>query len=188
MAYECLLKCGKPCRPSDSITERKWDSLKAKTEKWSGLDKYGDVFDTTPWQDGPQNYYVHDSCYITISSSVRLEKAKRLKEKSTTSQICGSETKHLCEDEAEVVPPKRLRSSLGGPLHDKSKCVWCMKAADFKHPDRPYGKLSRISTYSAWHSFRRHLVFVEDEELRARMIGSWRWRLYSGCDIINGYE
>lgn len=47
MSYECLLKCGKPCESSDTISQAKWDILQSKTKNWLGLDKYGDVHNTT---------------------------------------------------------------------------------------------------------------------------------------------
>ncbi|KAL8608806.1 hypothetical protein ACOMHN_059488 [Nucella lapillus] len=44
-----------------------------------------------------------------------------------------------------------------------------MKGVDTKHPKRAQGKLFRISTHSAWHSFKHHTVLIEDEELRDRL-------------------
>lgn len=66
----------------------------------------------------------------------------------------------------ETPPPKRLRSWAGGPLHEKTKCVWCMTGEDKKHPNRARGKLYRINTLSAWRTFKHHPVIVEDTQLR----------------------
>ena len=75
----------------------------------------------------------------------------------------------MCNEElSEPSAPKRLRSVLG-PLHVKTKCVWCMQGADTKHPNRARGKLFRLSTHSAWHSFNCHTVLIEDGQMRDRL-------------------
>ena len=121
---------------------------------------------------------MHQTCYISISSSDKLEKARQRKNKETDIAQCPSRTSTsemqannaLCDDETEEpLPPKRLRSSVCGPLHDKTKCVWCMKGVDAKHPNRARGKLFRLNTHSAWHSFKRHTVLIEDMQLRDRL-------------------
>lgn len=175
MSYECVLKCGKTCKSSDIISQGKWQSLESKSKRWSGLDRYGDIYSTTSWQDGPANYYMHQGCYISISSSDKVEKSRRRKRKESdivpsTSQTSSSEMPALCDDETEgLLPAKRLRSSVGGSLIEKTKCVWCLKGEDTKHPNRAKGKLFRINTHSAWLSFKRHTVLIEDEELRDRL-------------------
>ena len=47
--------------------------------------------------------------------------------------------------------------------------VWCMQGEDAKHPNRSRNKLFRIGTHSAWRTFKRHTVFLEDSELRDRL-------------------
>ncbi len=64
---ECVMKCGNPCNVTDTISQVRWESLKSKSEKWSGLDKFGDVYSSTSWDTGPSGNYMHNSCYITIS-------------------------------------------------------------------------------------------------------------------------
>lgn len=44
-----------------------------------------------------------------------------------------------------------------------------MKSKDKRHPNRTRSKLFRLNTMSAWRIFRRHLVFVEDIQLRDRL-------------------
>ena len=74
------------------------------------------------------------------------------------------------DDDTGPIPRKRLRSCMPGPsLYDKDLCVWCGKPADERHPNRKYGKLYRITQKSSWHTFKRHPVFLEDEEKRERM-------------------
>ena len=65
--------------------------------------------------------YICKSCYITISSLVQLQKAQKRKQKEPS-------TSDTCDDVPEEPPtPKRLRSSVGEPFHDKRKCDWCME-------------------------------------------------------------
>ena len=174
MSRECVLQCGNPCKSSDTIGQVKWESLESKSQLWTGLDTFGKVYHTTPWADGPASHYMHQSCYISISSSTRLESARKRKQlHESTSQESSPTVEHpqhdQSNDEEGPMSPKRLRSSMGGPLHDTTKCVWCMQGVDVKHPNRSRGQLSRLSTQSAWRSFKHHTVFIEDEELRGRL-------------------
>ena len=174
MSYECVLKCGKPCEATDTINQGKWESLQLKSPKWSGLDKFGDVYTTTSWEDGPNNHYMHSSCYISISSSAVLQKYRLRKDNESKNAQCEASEdlpaqSALCDEKAEGPSPKRLRSSVGGPLHDKTKCVWCMQGRDMRNPNRKKGQLLRITTPAAWRSFKRHTILIEDEELRDRL-------------------
>ena len=70
-------------------------------------------------------------------------------------------------DEPEGMPQSKcLCSSVDGPIDEKMKCVWCMQGEDAKLPNRSRNKLFRIGTISAWRTFKRHTVFLEDSELR----------------------
>ena len=171
MAYECLLhvNCGKTCSSTYVISKNKWESLKQKSQNWLGLDKFGDVYNSTPWENGPAGFYVHPTCYINISSSEHLERARKRKEKESDT-LPSSSPKPMSEDNPETHPsPKRLRSSIGGPIHDKTKCVWCMKGADSRHPNRIRSNLFTINTKLAWQAFKRHPVLIQDKELRDRL-------------------
>lgn len=175
MSYDCVLKCGKQCNSSHTISQGKWESLQSKTKNWLGLDKFGDVYNITSWKDGPKSHHMHQICYISVSSTDKLEKARQGRKESET-KFTG-ETSHseiptqssLSVDDTEPLPPKCLRSAVGGPLHDRTKCVWCMQGADDKHPNRARGKLYRLKTHSAWHSFKHHQSRIEDGELRDRL-------------------
>ena len=92
MAYECLLKCGKTCDSNDIITQARWESLQLKSKNWRELDKFGDVHNSTPWENGPAGYYVHDACYIRISSSQHFEKSRKRKEKESDIVPSSSQT------------------------------------------------------------------------------------------------
>ena len=115
MPYECVLKCGKMCKSSDIISQAKWESLELKTKNWSGLDKFGNVYDTTSWKNGPNNHYVHLSCYISILSSDKLEKAQQRKSKEHDIYQCSlpssSEIKAQnlrCDDETGTIGSQAL--------------------------------------------------------------------------------
>ena len=73
MSYQCVLKCDRPCKSSDTITQCKRESMQSKSQNWSGFDKFGDVHDSTVWKFGPDGYHMHKACYITLSSSTHLE-------------------------------------------------------------------------------------------------------------------
>jgi hypothetical protein len=64
--YECVLKWGKPCKSSDTIGQGKWDSLQSKSQNWSGLDKFGDVYNTTSWQAGGESLHASDMLYLNL--------------------------------------------------------------------------------------------------------------------------
>ena len=90
MSVWCCL-CGQSCLTTDKITVGKWQKIKEKCRDWSGLDKFGDVFNTTQWEIGPENQHAHSSCYITLCSSVKLEQARyRLKKKRGNWLLFGS--------------------------------------------------------------------------------------------------
>ena len=171
MSFECVLKCGKLCNSSDTITQSKWDSIQNKTKSWTGLDKFGDLYNSIQWDTGPAGHYIHKACYISLSSSAYLEKALQ-REKKRKELECANEISTQQETDEDYIGPKPskcLRSSLGGPLHEKTKCVWCMEEEDMRHPKRSRGKLSRINTHSAWNNFKRHTFLIEDRELRERL-------------------
>ena len=99
---------------------------------------------------------MHNSCYITISSSAHLKKAQQRKQNEIAIVQCSGQasTSDVCDDVPEVPPPpKRLGSLVGGPLHDKTKCVWCMKGDDTQHPNKTQSKIFRLNTLSGRRAF-----------------------------------
>ena len=92
------------------------------------------------------------------------------KEKCSSSEFLASDQINEGGDAGSIPSKKRLRSSMEGPLYDKTKCVWCMKGEDVKHPDRVNSNLSRISTHSAWQRFKRQpLLIQENSQLSDRL-------------------
>ena len=51
-------------------------------------------------------------------------------------------------------------------VHDKTKCIWCFKGPDKKHPNRKSSKLHLISSLRAWSSFKRHTILLKGDEIR----------------------
>ena len=129
MSRECVLKCGNPCKSTDNISDSKWESLQSNFKNWSRLDKFGDLYSTIPWKDGPKSYYMHQTCYFSISSSEKLAKAEQRKKEQSDNAQCSSQTSvsempnHSDEEKEQQLPTKRLRSSLCGPFHNKIKGV-----------------------------------------------------------------
>ena len=72
---------------------------------------------------------------FTLSSVDHLDRAQLRKQKENDiDNISNSEQSN---GDLEGPPsPKVLRSTVGGPLHDKTKCVWCMQGEDAKQPTR----------------------------------------------------
>ena len=169
--YECILRCGQPCTNSDSldnITDKKWDSIREKTLRWQGLDRFQNACENVDWEKGPKGYYMHNTCYTTLSSKRSLSQAgrrqRKLDEDLERDNQSGQEEP---SPSATLVSPKKLRSSVG-IVHDKDLCVWCNKGPR-KRSDRDWGRLLLLSTKDAWRKFKLHTVHMEDPVLRSRL-------------------
>ena len=131
MPYMCALKCDNPCKSSDIISKGKSKSLQARAKNWTGLDQFGDIYDTNSWENGPVGLYMHQACYISILSSDKLDRARQRKKKHSElaqgiSQTSSSET-HVgnsqCDYETDgQLPPKRLCSSSSEMQVGNSQC------------------------------------------------------------------
>ena len=124
MPGDCLL-CGKPCNTTEIISPAIWERIHDKSKNWSGLDRYGQIYENMSWTNGPAGFYMHRDCHISFSSSTHLERAKQRKRKETEASLDQeSSTSDGIEEIDAPTPPKCLRSSVGGHLHYKTKCVW----------------------------------------------------------------
>ena len=87
----CVLQCGGLCNAAtDAITsDKRWVNLKKKALLWSCLDKFGDIYKTVNWENGPSRKYIHDSCRLTICNSKKLEQAKTWQKKMRASLAVG---------------------------------------------------------------------------------------------------
>jgi len=134
---------------------------------WRGLDKFGDVYATVDWDKGPGRQCVHNACKLTIWNAKKLEQAKRRQEKQVVDE-CHSQFPSTSDAflQASDPPAKRLRSSVEGLIHDKTKCVWCCKP---ESPKNPNTELSLISYDHAWAAFKIHTVVLKDQKMRERI-------------------
>ena len=164
-----MMKCGKKCKAKSNITNNKWIKIKNKCEEWQGLDKFSDIFETVPWENGHAGYKVCSSCFISLCSSEHLAQAQARKQKYMSGK-CDAMTE-VVENTPQVrsPSPKRLRSSLGVLYYPKTHCVWCMEGIDNRHPERKKGNLCRIETNQGWRAFKRHTVLIKDSKLRERI-------------------
>ena len=167
---ECVLKCGKPCDIGDSIDnikDDKWSNVKSNAEQWKGLDKFGDVWDTTNWENGQKGRYMHSNCYITLCSSKKRGQAitRNVKKREAAKDVPVQDTSHL----PPFSPIKKKTRLSTGAIQENDRCVWCMKKEDKKHPGRSSSKLLRIQQTSRWQDFKRHIPFLKDIEMRRRI-------------------
>ena len=165
LRIECVLKCGKPCTSRDSIdkiTLDKWSKIQTNAKEWKGLDKFGDVWDTTNWEDGQQGRFIHNSCYITLCSLKKREQAiiRDAKAKEAAKEITTSTSKSPVHSDSLPTSPLQKRTWLStGFIHKKDSCVWCMKKEGKKHPNRPSSKLLRIEQSSSrWQNFKENHI------------------------------
>ena len=172
---KCILQCGKPCNKKNTIDNMQittWANVKKKAFLWQGLDKFGKVYDETNWAAGPKGLYIHNKCRIELSSKEKLGKArKRWGKVEEENRRIEEPVNDSANDELEISEPhsKRPRRSSTDVLHDKHLCVWCMKGKDDRHVDRSKSKFYIISTYTAWYTFKRHTINLEDEVMRERI-------------------
>ena len=57
----CILQCGGLCNETtDAIAcVESWDNIKKKALLWRGLDKFGDVYATVDWDNGPSGQWMY---------------------------------------------------------------------------------------------------------------------------------
>ena len=79
----CIL-CKQECNERSNTTKEQWLNLQSKAEKWQGLDKFGTVFRSVSWDNGPKDMYFHTGCKINISSQRKLEQSLKRKDKTSS--------------------------------------------------------------------------------------------------------
>ena len=67
------------------ITAEKWHQLKLQAEQWHGLDRFGYLYESVSWDDGPSCQLYHNVCKLRLSDRKRLDQALSRKEKNTIS-------------------------------------------------------------------------------------------------------
>ncbi len=158
----CIL-CNRECQDHNddksNLSVEAWQRLKEKAKEWKGLDKFGTVYDSVNWDAGSNNVFFHSSCRTAMACKKR--KAAALKRKQLTET--PDNQKKNTEDPGPSTPRSSRRT---GVLHKKNLCIWCMKPEDRKHSRT----LSIIQQWNAWHSFKSHTVYLEDDEMRDRIL------------------
>ena len=158
----CFLCHGDCVLCERKITETVFNNIKENSEKLKGIGKFANVYDGTTW-DSNIELYVHNNCKLDISSTRKLEIAKR---QSFMSERIPSTSTDI--DEQHIQAKKWRRSS--GPIHQPKLCIWGLKPEDTSHKDRTNSKLHLIDHKQSWDKFRHHSVHLEDEEMRARIV------------------
>ena len=88
------------------ITETVFNNIKENSEKWKGVGMFAHVYDGTTW-DTNIELYVHNNCKLDISSTKKLEIAKR---QSFTSERIPSTSTDIDEQRTQA---KQWRRSYG---------------------------------------------------------------------------
>ena len=51
MGCHWLLQCEVNCNLSEIISTERWKRLETKAKDWKGLDKFGNAFESTDWEE-----------------------------------------------------------------------------------------------------------------------------------------
>ena len=92
-------QCGMNCNSNKNINAERWKQLKTKSKDWEGLDKIGNVFESTDWEK------LKGCTSMKDVTSIQLEKSPTIPKQLD-----------LQKEECKPSPPKHLRSSIGGPV------------------------------------------------------------------------
>ena len=167
---ECVL-CSLNFSKQDTgnrITSERWLRIRNVAEKWKYLDKFGDVFTSVDWDSGSDGKFMHKSCELDLFNDRKLSQAiirKENEERTEDEPFQSSSTSSKVEscEELEIPSRKRLRSE--GKLHHKNLCIWCMEPEDSKRKR----KLRLMIREDAWYTFKIHVEFVDNVELKDRL-------------------
>ena len=56
--YHCLLQCGVNCNSTETISTEMWKQLETQTKDWKGLDKFGNIFESTDWEKATEGLLI----------------------------------------------------------------------------------------------------------------------------------
>ena len=156
----CFL-CESPCwEKQKELNAEQWKTFQLTAQKWSGLDKFGEVFEKTDWHSGPGGKVWHKKCKLHIAGERKLQQALKRKAPS----IASDEEQHASVNNDER---PATRQSVG-PIHDTSLCIWCMKGLDARHPDRSE-KLHVIEKRSTWQRIVASAPHLKEKAMRTRI-------------------
>ena len=132
-----------------------------------GLDKFGMVFEKTNWDYGTDGVYFHQSCVKYMQTKRALDQAK--KRLQTEMETCSKSTCSTSLAEAPGID-KVITRGTSGPLQSKELCVWCMGQPEKKSNVRHPSPFHRIEQLNSWMRFKRHTVYLEDNDMRERIL------------------
>lgn len=139
----CVL-CDDECETSDELKNRtSWANLKLHAEKWSGLDRYGDVYDRVSWENGPEGCFAHKRCktYITIERTL-LQAKKRQELAARTNHESAAHISTSSDAEPSNRPGAGRRNT--GAINSPNLCIFCLQPRDDRHQGRRRSQLHLI--------------------------------------------
>ena len=79
---ELCIICGDECDENrGDYSPDLWMELRDIALKWKDLDRHGQLYDTVPWNDGPNGVFFHKVCKMELASDRKLNQAKLRKQK-----------------------------------------------------------------------------------------------------------
>ena len=73
----CILRSEECCEQC-TLQEVGWSSMREKATAWIGLDTFRTVSETVGWGNGPEIYFLHNNCKLSLHNA----RAKKTKEKT----------------------------------------------------------------------------------------------------------
>ena len=64
----CILR-SKECCEQCKLQEVGWSSMREKATAWIGLDTFGTASETVGWGNGPEIYFLHNNCKLSLHTA-----------------------------------------------------------------------------------------------------------------------
>ena len=136
MDYHYLFQNEVKCNSTKTISTEKWKQMETKIKEWKGMEKFGNVSESTDWEKGVEGLHVHKWCCIRLSSKRSLQHLWKRTEKKCWKNSSDPWAIRFTGKKCQLSLSIRLQSSIDGPLYDKNKFIWCMEGSDKKNPTR----------------------------------------------------
>ena len=52
------------CNTTETMSTERWKQLEMKTKDWKGLDKFGNIFESTDWEKATEGLLIHERCSL----------------------------------------------------------------------------------------------------------------------------
>ena len=130
--------------------------------KWQGLDRYGNLNESVDWEG---DFTFHKLCKPKFMDDKRLAQALLRKEKEAANE---SAIPTAVELPAELQEKRSTRSSTG-TVHDKNLCIWCMRGADTRYPDRKDAVLNVNEEDERWAKIKASVRDLKDVDMQVRL-------------------